>query len=216
MQPPSSVGVVAPAPGRCRQPLTSYDADGPPKSTAITPPDSLPASAVWDNAELMRRLCAKLVIALALVLTAGAPARAATVPPTRLVAVELLSETGSVRPGETFWIALRQQITPGWHTYWGVNPGDAGEPTRIEWALPAGFTAGEISWPYPSRISAGIAMSYGYEAEVVLPIPVTVSRDVTPGTTVARHRHRDRQQDRKSTRLNSSHRTISYAVSCLK
>jgi len=146
---------------------------------------SLPASAVWDNAELMRRLCAKLVIALALVLAAGAPARAATVPPTRLVAVELLSETGSVRPGETFWIALRQQITPGWHTYWGVNPGDAGEPTRIEWALPVGFTAGEISWPYPSRIPAGIAMSYGYEAEVVLPIPVTVSQDVTPGTTIA-------------------------------
>src|SRR2546427_520251 len=146
---------------------------------------SLPASAVWDNAELMRRLCAKLVIALALVLAAGAPARAATVPPTRLGAVELLSETGSVRPGETFWIALRQQSTPGWHTYWGVNPGDAGEPTRIEWALPAGFTAGEISWPYPSRIPAGIAMSYGYEAEVVLPIPVTVSQDVTPGTTIA-------------------------------
>src|SRR6266571_1542034 len=172
MQPPSSVGVVAPALGRCRQPLTSYDADGPPKSTAITPPGSLPASAVWDNAELMRRLCAKLVIALALVLAAGAPARAATVPPTRLVAVELLSETGSVRPGETFWIALRQQITPGWHTYWGVNPGDAGVPTRIEWALPAGFTAGEISWPYPSRIPAGIAMSYGYEAPVALSLPV--------------------------------------------
>src|SRR5437867_3636139 len=28
-------------------------------------------------------------------------------------------------------------------------------------------------------------MSYGYEAEVVLPIPVTVSQDVTPGTTIA-------------------------------
>src|SRR3989475_1044511 len=179
---------------RCRGPRPSVDAGS---HSPITTPmvhrnrqpsrrrGSLPASAVWDNAELMRRLCAKLVIALALVLAAGAPARAATVPPTPLVAVELLSETGSVRPGEIFWIALRQQITPGWHTYWGVNPGDAGEPTRIEWALPAGFTAGEISWPYPSRISAGIAMSYGYEAEVVLPIPVTVSRDVTPGTTVA-------------------------------
>src|SRR5438094_5808405 len=30
------------------------------------------------------------------------------------------------------------------------------------------------------------------------------------------HRHSERQQDRKSTRLNSSHRTISYAVFCLK
>src|SRR5262245_60863439 len=183
MRPPSSVGVVAPGP--------SVDAGS--HSPVTTPMvhrnrqpsrhrGSLPASAVWDNAELMRRLFATLVGALALVLAAGAQARAATVPPTRLVAVELLSETRSVRPGEAFWIALRQQIIPGCHTSWGVNPGDAGEPTRIEWTLPPGFTAGEVSWPYPSRIPAGIAMSYGYEAEVVLPIPVTVSQDVTPGT----------------------------------
>src|SRR5215510_5292145 len=75
-----------------------------------------------------------------------------------LVRVELLSETQSVRPGDAFTIALRQQIAPGWHTYWGVNPGDSGEPTRIEWHLPAGLTAGEIDWPYPTRIPAGIAM----------------------------------------------------------
>src|SRR5262249_46933036 len=150
---------------------------------------SLPASAVWDNAELMRRLFATLVIALALVLAAGGPGGAAAVPRPRLVAGELRRERGSVGPGETLWIALRQQIPPGWHPYWGVNPGDAGEPTRIEWALPAGFPAGEISWPYPSGIPAGIAMSYGYEAEVVLPIPVTVSQDVTPGTTVTLRGH---------------------------
>ena len=105
----------------------------------------------------MRRLCVPLVIVLAFA-GAGAPSGAAAAPPTQLVGVELVSESESIRPGETFWIALRQRITPGWHTYWGVNPGDAGEPTRIEWALPAGFTAGEIAWPYPSRIPAGIAM----------------------------------------------------------
>ncbi|MGH7390172.1 MAG: protein-disulfide reductase DsbD family protein, partial [Candidatus Rokuibacteriota bacterium] len=132
----------------------------------------------------MRRLCVRLVIVLALVAGAAAPSRAADAPPTPLVRVELLSEAEAVRPGETFWVALRQRIAPGWHTYWGVNPGDAGEPTRIEWTLPAGFTAGEIAWPCPSRFPVGIAMSYGYEGEVVLPIPVTASRDVAPGTTV--------------------------------
>src|SRR5437867_5914597 len=35
------------------------------------------------------------------------------------------------------------------------------------------------------------------------------------GPLLRRHRP-DRSQDRKSTRLNSSHRTISYAVFCLK
>ncbi|HZN52961.1 MAG TPA: protein-disulfide reductase DsbD domain-containing protein, partial [Methylomirabilota bacterium] len=90
-----------------------------------------------------------LILVLALVAGAAAPVTAAQ--PSPLVRVELLSETASIRPGETFWVALRQEITPGWHTYWGVNPGDAGEPTRIEWTLPAGVTAGEIAWPYPSR-----------------------------------------------------------------
>jgi thiol:disulfide interchange protein DsbD len=125
-----------------------------------------------------------LLTLAALLLGAVAPASAAD-RPDPLVRVELLSETQSVRPGETFQVALRQQMAPGWHTYWGVNPGDAGEPTRIEWNLPAGLTAGEIDWPYPTRIPAGIAMSYGYEHEVVLPITMTLARDVAPGTTLA-------------------------------
>jgi len=125
-----------------------------------------------------------LTLVLALVADVATPMSAAETP-SPLVRAELLSETASIRPGETFWVALRQQITPGWHTYWGVNPGDAGEPTRIEWTLPAGVTAGEIAWPYPSRFPVGIAMSYGYENGVVLPIPMTVSGAVAPGTTLA-------------------------------
>src|SRR5687767_4204385 len=77
---------------------------------------------VWDNAGRMRRLGVALVVVLALVSCGPALARAAApaaVPPGPLVRVELLGETESVRPGETFWIALRQEITPGWHTYWG-------------------------------------------------------------------------------------------------
>ena len=125
-----------------------------------------------------------LTLVLALVADVATPMSAAETP-SPLVRAELLSETASIRPGETFWVALRQEITPGWHTYWGVNPGDAGEPTRIEWRLPAGVTAGEIAWPYPSRFPVGIAMSYGYENGVVLPIPMTVSGAVAPGTTLA-------------------------------
>jgi len=64
-------------------------------------------------------------------------------------------------PGQTFWVGLHQRISPKWHAYW-MNPGDSGEPPRIEWALPSGFTAGEIAWPFPERIPAGPAMTYGY------------------------------------------------------
>src|SRR5258708_8888310 len=37
-----------------------------------------------------------------------------------------------------------------------------------------------------------------------------------PGDSLHNHRRRARQGDRKSTRLNSSHQIISYAVFCLK
>src|SRR5437764_5169410 len=37
-----------------------------------------------------------------------------------------------------------------------------------------------------------------------------------PRFDVAQHREKGNRQDRKSTRLNSSHRCISYAVFCLK
>ena len=74
-------------------------------------------------------------------------------------------------------------IAPGWHTYW-INPGDSGEPPRIEWALPAGFAAGDIAWPHPERIPVGPAMSFGYSREVVLPIPDHRARRLAPGARV--------------------------------
>src|SRR6266851_7317904 len=47
-------------------------------------------------------------------------------------------------------------------------------------------------------------------------LPISASTRA-PRTPVPRHRRReDRRRDRKSTRLNSSHITISYAVFCLK
>jgi len=108
-----------------------------------------------------------VVFACVFLLLGGACASSAAAPEPRgtasgpRVRVELLSEVTSFTPGQTFWVGLHQRISPGWHTYW-MNPGDSGEPPRIEWALPSGFTAGEIAWPFPERIPAGPAMTYGY------------------------------------------------------
>jgi DsbC/DsbD-like thiol-disulfide interchange protein len=126
-----------------------------------------------------------VVIACVAVLIAGAAflALAAPEPTAPKVSVELLSEVRAIASGETFWVALRQRIAPGWHTYW-MNPGDSGEPPRIEWALPAGFTAGDIAWPYPERIPVGPAMSFGYSDEVVLPIPLTAPTTLKIGSRV--------------------------------
>ncbi|MBQ75798.1 MAG: thiol:disulfide interchange protein [Gammaproteobacteria bacterium] len=89
---------------------------------------------------------------------------------------ELISEVSSVKPGEPLWVAVKQVIRPGWHTYWR-NPGDAGAQAKLDWQLPTGFTASEIHWPYPERIPYGPLMNFGYHDEVMLLVQIT-----TPGT----------------------------------
>ena len=89
------------------------------------------------------------------------------------VQVDLLPEPSTARPGEPFQALLRMRIAPGWHTYW-MNPGDSGLATQLQWRLPAGVTAGALSWPVPMRLPVGPLMNYGYENEVLLPVQITV------------------------------------------
>ncbi len=89
------------------------------------------------------------------------------------VQVELLAEKAAVRPGDNVTLALRQVITPGWHTYW-INPGDSGEPTHISWKLPAGTETGPIQWPLPEAIPVGPLTNYGYSDEVILLSNITI------------------------------------------
>jgi len=101
----------------------------------------------------------------------------------RHVQASLVAEHESIRPGEPFWVGLRLKMEPGWHTYW-KNPGDSGLPTRIKWTLPEGFEAGPIDWPYPEPFSQGPVTSYGYEHEVLLPVPITAPASLRPGRPV--------------------------------
>jgi len=109
-------------------------------------------------------------------------ARAAPVNTGHLTA-EIVAQTQGVAPGRTTYVALRQQIQPGWHTYW-KNAGDSGQATMIAWTLPAGWTAGPFVWPTPKRLPVGPLMNYGYEGEVLLPVPVSAPADARPGQTV--------------------------------
>ncbi len=95
----------------------------------------------------------------------------------------LISELEAVPAGETFWVALRQEIRPEWHTYW-KNPGDSGEPTTIEWELPEGFEAGEIVWPTPERIPFADLVNFGYSGDLYLLVPITAPSGLTPGASV--------------------------------
>ena len=128
----------------------------------------------------MTRLLPKLLAVLALLW--AAPALAQPVDTGHLVA-ELVARDQSIAPGATTYVALRQKIDKGWHTYWR-NSGDSGEATRIAWTLPGGWTAGEIVWPAPTRQPTGPLMNYGYQGEVLLPVPVTAPADARPGQIV--------------------------------
>ena len=104
------------------------------------------------------------------------------------VTVALIGEHAAIEPGAPLWVGLRQQIAPGWHTYWR-NPGDSGEPPTIAWNLPAGWTAGPIGWPQPERVPVGPLMSYGYTGEVVLLTRLAAPADLPAGTEVTLRGH---------------------------
>ncbi|WP_278247629.1 protein-disulfide reductase DsbD domain-containing protein, partial [Teichococcus deserti] len=94
--------------------------------------------------------------------------------------VTLAAAPAAVAPGQPFRVGLKQQLTPGWHTYW-INPGDAGTPPEIEFSLPDGAQASGFDWPAPQRIPFGPLVNYGYEGAVVLPLTVTPPASLKPG-----------------------------------
>ncbi|MBL0948061.1 MAG: thioredoxin family protein [Brevundimonas sp.] len=102
---------------------------------------------------------------------------------TERITAELVSMTASATPGSTLILAVRQDIEPGWHTYWR-NPGDSGGATTLDWRLPEGWEAGEIVWPLPERQPLSGLMNYGYSDVVYLPVPITVPADAEPGRTL--------------------------------
>ncbi len=128
----------------------------------------------------MKRLFAKVLAALAVL--AAAPAVAQPVDTGHLVA-ELVARDASIAPGATTYVAVRQKIDKGWHTYWR-NSGDSGQATTVAWTLPPGWKAGDIVWPAPERQPTGPLMNYGYKDEVLLPIPVTAPAGARAGETV--------------------------------
>ena len=116
---------------------------------------------------------ASVRLVLAFVLLA-APLSAAQSPSGgRHTRASLVAELDAVQAGTPLTLGIRLQMEPGWHTYWR-NPGDSGLPTRVKWTLPDGFEATGIQWPYPESFAAGPLVSYGYEHEVLLFVPIRV------------------------------------------
>jgi thiol:disulfide interchange protein len=136
----------------------------------------------WNPFMPLRKLFAVLS-ALVIALLLGAPLAKADPVQTGHIEVELVSQEAGAAPGGVVYVALRQKIQPGWHTYWR-NPGDAGDSTKIVWTLPAGWTAGDIVWPTPEKSRVGPLLDFAYTGEVLLPVPINVPANAQVGSVV--------------------------------
>ncbi len=85
-----------------------------------------------------------------------------------------------VEVGKTVMVGLQITHQPEWHTYW-KNSGDSGQPTELQWTLPAGVSVGPVQWPTPKKIRIGTLANYGYEGTVLLPVPLEISQMFQPG-----------------------------------
>ena len=138
---------------------------------------------VRGNRRLGGSVISVIVAALCLVAASTLGFSQPEAPVGQHVTASLVGETHNIVPGRPFQLALRQQIQPGWHTYWS-NPGESGLPTVIEWSLPQGFRAGSIAWPTPERFTAGPVVGYGYKDEILLPVTIEAPADVRPGNVL--------------------------------
>ena len=89
-----------------------------------------------------------------------------------LVRASLVSENRSVEAGVPFWVAVRLEMSEGWHVNW-LNPGDAGLAPTVDWELPEGFEAGDLQWPHPEKFALPELSIYGYEGDVFLLTEIT-------------------------------------------
>jgi thiol:disulfide interchange protein len=136
---------------------------------------------------LVKQFFAGLAALLVALVSISAPAAA-----TRAT---LVLSASAVKPGDTITAALRLEMASGWHTYW-KNSGASGIPTAINWELPKGVTAGEISWPVPEKYvpekvdddGKAIPGSQDFEQttyvlhdEAVLLVPLTFAADAPLG-----------------------------------
>jgi DsbC/DsbD-like thiol-disulfide interchange protein len=115
-----------------------------------------------------RRGAARAAILVALALFATAAGAQSAPSPAK---IDLIADVTPPRGNARLQLGLLFHLDPGWHIYW-QNAGDSGEPPKVIWSLPAGFSAGPIEWPAPKRLGSGTIIDYGYEDQVLLAAPI--------------------------------------------
>lgn len=81
------------------------------------------------------------------------------------------------------FLDVRFAIESGWHLYWR-NPGDSGQPPRLTWSLPEGWTAGEPIFPVPNHLPEDEDI-LAFEGSLRLLVPVTAPTAWSGGSVTA-------------------------------
>ena len=116
------------------------------------------------------------VLLLFLLTLLAHPAAAQLRPQGRTAITPQLVIDGPVAPGTQVDLAILMTPEPGWHGYW-LNPGDAGQPMRIEWTLPAGVSVGPLRYPVPERLTIAGLMNYVYKGPYAILTRLKVPAD---------------------------------------
>ncbi|RRA49423.1 protein-disulfide reductase DsbD [Acidipila sp. EB88] len=101
------------------------------------------------------------------------------------LSVELVVPEQQLVRSASLTAGLHFELEKGWHVYW-LNAGDSGEPPRVRWTLPKGVAAAAFQYPAPQRLPLGPLMDYGYEHDVVFPVPIKVAADAALGAATLR------------------------------
>jgi DsbC/DsbD-like thiol-disulfide interchange protein/cytochrome c biogenesis protein CcdA len=88
---------------------------------------------------------------------------------------QLVAEGPAPAGGEVD-LAIHMRPAPGWHGYW-INPGDAGLPMDVKWQLTAGYSAGPLRYPVPTRLTVAGLMNYVYERDYAVLVRLKVPPD---------------------------------------
>ena len=102
----------------------------------------------------------------------SAPEEASSSPEIRPeVSMKVLPCTEVVGPDTWLVLACTFNIPDKWHIYW-KNPGISGVPTEIRVEGPDGFVIKPVVYPRPQVIPDSGGITYGYEKEVTLLVPI--------------------------------------------
>ena len=94
---------------------------------------------------------------------------------------------GRIAPGGSTDLAIVMHTRRGWHGYW-QNPGDAGLPMSVEWKLPPGWSVGTLRYPVPTKLLVSGIVNYVYEKDYAVIARLSVPKDASGGTILARMR----------------------------